>query len=83
MVSALDDLRAKLALVDEAPKASLQAKLDARKGQPGFAANVAALEAEKARLLSLTFLYRDKETKRFVTAEYALAHPDTTERVES
>jgi uncharacterized small protein (DUF1192 family) len=60
----------------------LQAKLKAREGQPGFKANVEAIKAEIARLESLTYQYRDNATGQFVTAEYALANPDTTHRVE-
>ncbi len=62
---------------------AMKAKLKARVGKPGFGANVAALEAEIGRQESLTYLYRDNETGQFVTAEYALANPDTTRRVES
>ncbi len=60
----------------------LKAKLKAREGKPGFAANVEAIKAEIARMEALTFTYRDIETGQFVTAEYAAANPDTTRRVE-
>ena len=60
----------------------LQAKLKAREGQPGFKANVEAIKAEIERLESMTYTYRDIATGQFVSAEYALANPDTTRRVE-
>lgn len=62
---------------------ALKAKLKAREGKPGFAANVEALKAEIARQEALSILYRDNTTGQFVTAEYALAHPDTTSPVEA
>lgn len=62
--------------------ADLKRRADARRGKPGFTRNVAALDAEIERLEKLTFRYRDKESGEFVTAEYAVANPDETERVE-
>lgn len=76
-------LVAPLVLAMGASVEELRAKLRAREGQPGFAANVEALKAEIERLESLSYLYRDIATGQFVTAEYALANPDTTKRVES
>lgn len=61
----------------------LKVKLAARKGKGGYAQNVREIEARIAYLESLTFTYRDKETGKFVSAEYALANPDTTRQVEA
>lgn len=61
--------------------AELEAKRKARLGKPGMAANVAAIEAEIVRLEPYTGTYRDKETNRFVSPEFALQNPETTERV--
>lgn len=60
----------------------LQAKLKAREGKPGFASNVEGLKVEIGRLEALTFTYKSKVTGQFVTAEFALANPTTTYRVE-
>jgi hypothetical protein len=56
----------------------LRAKLKARKGRPGFQANVAALEQAIA-VHENAGPFRDKDTGRFVSREYALANPDKVE----
>lgn len=57
--------------------AELKAKLAAREGKPGFAANVEAIKAEIARLEAGP--WRDKVSGQFVTREYAEANPDKVE----
>ena len=68
--------------MNEAEITRLRAKANARRGKPGFAANIEAIDAEIARLEAMTFTYRDNATGQFVTAEYALANPETTHLVE-
>ena len=62
--------------------AALREKLARRRNRPGFAVNVAEIEAEIAMLEANKPLYRDRQTGRFVTEAYALANPKTTELVE-
>lgn len=62
--------------------AELEAKLKARCDRPGFKVNTDAIMSEIARLRPYLGTYRDKATKQFVSAEFALANPDTTELVE-
>lgn len=70
-------------MTGEQELSGIKAKLKMREGKPGFAANVEALKAEIERLEALTYTYRDDASGQFVTAEYALANPDKTHRVES
>ncbi len=69
-------------MAESAEIVALRAKLKARQNRSGFADNAKAIEAEIARLESLTYTYRDKATGQFVSPEYALANPDSTLRVE-
>ena len=61
----------------------LRAKRDARRNQPGFKANVAAIEAHIARIEAAEqgFHFRSKETGQFVTDEYAAANPEHVEAI--
>lgn len=58
--------------------ADLRAKLRARKGKAGFAANVAEIEAMIADAEASGFVWRRTQSYQFVTAEYAAANPETT-----
>lgn len=58
----------------------LKAKLRARKGKPGLAENVAEPERIIEEAESGGYIYREAAGGRFVTAEYAAAHPGTTIR---
>ena len=62
---------------------AMEAKIQARRGQPGFAANIAAIEAMLAKRKGESFSFRNIATGEFVSTEYAIANPDTTRRVES
>jgi hypothetical protein len=59
----------------------LRAKLAARKGRPGFAANVAELERLIEEAEGRGYVYRDAGTGHYVTPEYAEANPTTTYKV--
>lgn len=59
----------------------LRAKLKAREGKPGFAANVEMIQAQIAALES-DAAFRDVETGQFVSVETAIQNPETTEPVE-
>lgn len=58
----------------------LRAKLILREGKPGMAANVEAIKSQIADL-EAEATYRDIATGQFVTVEYALQNPETTEVV--
>jgi hypothetical protein len=60
------------------PLADLRAKLRARKGKSGFAANAAELERMIEEAEGSGFVYRETRSYHFVTAEYAEANPSTT-----
>ncbi len=59
----------------------LEAKLKAREGKPGMAANVAAIKSQIADLKA-NATYRDPATGLFVGVEFALQNPESTEVVE-
>lgn len=58
--------------------AELRAKLRVRKDKPGFAANVAEIEAMIAEAEGSGFVWRKTVSYQYVSAAYAEAHPETT-----
>lgn len=61
---------------------ALQAKLKAREGKPGMAANVEAIKAQIAELETGHNLYRGGDG-RFVDLEHMIQNPETSKRVET
>lgn len=56
--------------------AELQAKLKAREGKPGFAANIEAIKRQISALES-DAPFRHSETGQFVSVEFAIQNPET------